>query len=578
MDTKISSVETAADEVRSVNSQDRVKMPGMIRGETPSLSHSPSLSASTQSFSSYSTFSPHQSSLSSVRTPPQDPWLQELRSEERGLYLIQLLLSCANAVASNNLEYTNVFLEQLTLLASLTGDPMQRVATYFMEGLAARITKSWPGVYKALHSTQLPSVMDILSARQVFFSVCPYLKFAFLTVNQAILDSMEGEKVVHLIDLEASDPVQWLALLQALSARPGGPPYLRITGISERRDVLEQTGQRLSQEAQKLDIPFQFHSVHAQLENLELESLQVKTGEAVAISSVMRLHLLLAKEGRIGSSSGQHHSVESGHGSMGATRGPFEKVAPFRAEGNSSSPGVEDQPSNDERPVKRARESSEQNLSTEQVSGEGGSGLQPAKHEQEASEESPCSTDKGLTTEEKERPAHIACSQDTRVESSSIEIGGGPIERVLCMLRSLSPKVMVVVEQESSHNGTTLLERFVEALHYYCAMFDSLDSTLPQQCLERVTLEKHLFGQEIKNIVACEGVERTERHEKLERWRRRMETAGFESLPLSAPTILQAKRLLHSFACDGYRMLEDKGCLTLCWQDTPLYSASAWQA
>ncbi|CAK9260175.1 unnamed protein product [Sphagnum jensenii] len=432
-------------------------MPGMIRGETPSLSPSSSLSASTQSFWSRSNLSPHHSTLSSVNgpLPTQHLWLQELRSEERGLYLIQLLLACANAVANNNMEYTNVFLEQLTLLASLTGDPMQRVATYFMEGLATRITKSWPGVYRALNSTQLPSIMDMLSARQVFFSVCPYLKFSFLTVNQAILDAMEGEKVVHLIDLEASDPVQWLALLQALSVRPGGPPHLRITGVSERRAVLEQTGQRLSQEAEKLDIPFQFHPVHAQLENLDVELLRVKTGEAVAISSVMRLHPLLAKDHRF---------------------------------------------------------------------------------------------------------------------------GGAVIDRVLHMLRCLSPKVMVVVEQESNHNGPTLLERFIEALHYYCAMFDSLDSTMPQQCLERVTLEKHLFGQEIKNIVACEGVERVERHEKLEKWRKRMENAGFEALPLSYPAIVQAERLLHSYACDGYRLLENDGCLTLCWKDTPLYSASSWHA
>ncbi|CAM6061879.1 unnamed protein product [Sphagnum tenellum] len=435
----------------------------MIREDTPSLSLSSSVSASTQSFSSLSNLPPHHSALFSVNGPTQHLWLQELRSEERGLYLIQLLLSCANAVACNNMEYSNVFLEQLTLLASLTGDPMQRVATYFMEGLAARITKSWPGVYRALNSTQLPSIVDMLSARQVFFRFCPYLKFAFLTVNQAILDAMEGEKVVHLIDLEASDPVQWLALLQALSVRPGGPPHLRITGVSERRAVLEQTGQRLSIEAEKLDIPFQFHPVHAQLENLDIELLRVKTGEAVAISSVMRLHPLLAKDSRFSGSA-----------------------------------------------------------------------------------------------------AH--------------EASGGTIDQVLRTLRCLSPKVMVVVEQESSHNGPTLLERFIEALHYYCAMFDSLDSTLPQQCPERVTLEKHLFGQEIKNIVACEGVERVERHEKLEKWRKRMENAGFQMLALSQPTVLQAKRLLHCYACDGYRLREKDGCLTLCWQDTPLYSASAWHA
>ncbi|KAH9532772.1 hypothetical protein CY35_18G016100 [Sphagnum magellanicum] len=568
-------------------------MPGMIREDTPSLSLSSSVSASTQSFSSLSNLPPHHSALSSVNGPTQHLWLQELRSEERGLYLIQLLLSCANAVACNNMEYSNVFLEQLTLLASLTGDPMQRVATYFMEGLAARITKSWPGVYRALNSTQLPSIVDMLSARQVFFSVCPYLKFAFLTVNQAILDAMEGEKVVHLIDLEASDPVQWLALLQALSVRPGGPPHLRITGVSERRAVLEQTGQRLSIEAEKLDIPFQFHPVHAQLENLDIELLRVKTGEAVAISSVMRLHPLLAKDSRFSGSGGQPSSFDGSRGRVGSTRGQtFQEVGHFRGEGNSSV-GTCSQPQAQVRDcaVKRPREVSDEEV--ELVHGsvgdsrfDGSSAGVHADGELATTGKSCVTTDGGLTLVERDRPTSNLVSthaqEETCViateESAAHEASGGAIDQVLRTLRCLSPKVMVVVEQESSHNGPTLLERFIEALHYYCAMFDSLDSTLPQQCPERVTLEKHLFGQEIKNIVACEGVERVERHEKLEKWRKRMENAGFQMLALSQPTVLQAKRLLHCYACDGYRLLEKDGCLTLCWQDTPLYSASAWHA
>jgi hypothetical protein len=132
------------------------------------------------------------------------------------------------------------------------------------------------------------------------------------------------------------------------------------------------------------------------------------------------------------------------------------------------------------------------------------------------------------------------------------------------------------VEQDSNHNSGVMPERFVEALHYYSAMFDSLDLTLPQHCTERVMLEKYLLGQEIKNIVACEGVERVARHEKVDRWRMRMRSAGFVPRPLSSTAALQAKRLLLGFPTDGYRLKDELGCLTLCWQDTPLYTASAW--
>ncbi|XP_073393543.1 scarecrow-like protein 3 [Physcomitrium patens] len=545
-------------------------MPGMIKGETSnSISHSPSLSVSTTSFSSLSHVSAHQSSSSSTSTPAQLTWLQELRSEERGLYLIHLLLACANAVANNNMEYTNVYLEQLSVLASLTGDPMQRVATYFMEGLAARITKSWPGLHKALHSTHLPFVMDIISARQLFFSVCPYVKFAFLMGNQAILDAMEGEMVVHIVDLEASDPVQWLALLQELSNRQAGPPHLRITGVSLKRDVLEQTGQRLSEEAEKLDIPFQFHPLVASLENLDVDSLKVKSGEAVAISSMMRLHPLLAKESDtvIRTDTDYHSHPEIHH--FRSSSGGYEKITSAGRDEAINSTGE----IGPERGLKRSRETYE---AAAEVAGEN---LKvPVDGSEAVDRQRTRSTSQSDGNGSCVEPRGNSVPRPLRDESSFSDsgFGSGVVQRVLQKLQSLSPKVMVLVEQDSNHNSGSMPDRFVEALHYYSAMFDSLDLTLPQHCLERVTLEKFLLGQEIKNIVACEGAERVERHEKLDRWRIRMRSAGFVARPLSSTAALQAKRLLHGYPCDGYRVKDDQGCLTLCWQDTPLYTASAW--
>ncbi|EFJ05873.1 hypothetical protein SELMODRAFT_23095, partial [Selaginella moellendorffii] len=399
--------------------------------------------------------------------PPPPP-----SSEERGLRLIHLLYLCANAVASNDLQHANLFMEQLSGLASLTGDPMQRVATYFLEGLAARVTKSWPGLYKALYSTRLSSDSDIAAARHILFSVSPYLKFGYLTANQAILDAMQGEKVVHVVDLEVgggNSVLQWLALLQAFSSRPEGPPHLRITAVNEKREVLALMGQKLAESAERLDIPFQFHPVAVTPAALERDMLGVKSGEAVAVTSLMQLHSLLADEKEDG-------KVRGGD------------VAPKEAKAGTSS----------------------------------------------------------------------------------------TISRVLQLLHSLSPKIMVVVEQESNHNGA-LHERFAPALHYYSAIFDSLDSTLPQHSSERITVERLIFGQEIRNIVACEGLERMERHETLSSWKRRFEQAHFSSSHLSPTTAVQAERLLTIHSPDGYKLHREKGSLILCWQDTPMLSVSAWK-
>lgn len=56
-----------------------------------------------------------------------------------------------------------------------------------------------------------------------------------------------------------------------------------------------------------------------------------------------------------------------------------------------------------------------------------------------------------------------------------------------------------------------------------------------------------------------------------------MEGKGFKGLPLSENAVAQSKMLLGLYPCDGYRIIEDRGCLILGWQDRALFAASAWR-
>ncbi|KAL9328782.1 hypothetical protein ACSQ67_003785 [Phaseolus vulgaris] len=98
------------------------------------------------------------------------PWLRELKSEERGLYLIHLLIGCANHVANGSLENANMLLEQISQLASPDGDTIQRVAAYFTQALADRILKTWPGLHRALNSTRIAMVSDEILVQKLFLS------------------------------------------------------------------------------------------------------------------------------------------------------------------------------------------------------------------------------------------------------------------------------------------------------------------------------------------------------------------------------------------------------------------------
>lgn len=388
---------------------------------------------------------------------PHPPWLRDLKSDERGLFLIHLLLNCATHVAAGNIDRANAFLEQISLLASPDGDTMQRIASCFTEALARRLLRSWPGLYRALHPDP-PDRSSPASSAPHAHHLFPFLRLSSLVSNQAILEAMEGERVVHVVDLGGSDPSQWIALLHSLAARREGPPHLRVTAVGESGEFLARMASVLSEEAEKLDIPFQFHSVIARLEALDVGSLRVKTGEALAITSLLQLHPLLAPD----------------------------------------------------------------------------SAAAPRKH------------------------------LSSKVES------------FLSSLRGLSPKIMVVTEQESNHNGSSLKERFVESLYFYAAMFDCLELTVARQWAERARAER-LFGEEIKNIIACEGSERKERHEKLEKWMQRMEMCGFWRVGLSHGGLMQARRMLQGFGSDGYRVREENGCFFFCWQERALFSVSAWR-
>ncbi|KAK6930886.1 Transcription factor GRAS [Dillenia turbinata] len=159
---------------------------------------------------------------------------------------------------------------------------------------------------------------------------------------------------------------------------------------------------------------------------------------------------------------------------------------------------------------------------------------------------------------------------------SVVKESRGALNSVLQRMHDLSPKLLVLVEQDSSHNGPFFLGRFMEALHYYSAIFDALDTVLPKYDTRRAKIEQFYFADEIKNIVSCEGPARVERHERIDQWRRRMSRAGFHLSPIKM--MMQAKQWLEKIkTCEGYTIVEEKGCLVLGWKSKPIVAASCWK-
>ncbi|CAL5370301.1 unnamed protein product [Camellia sinensis] len=379
--------------------------------------------------------------------PPIGP-----EEQDSGLQLVHHLLACAEAVAKEDYMLGRRYLHHLNRVVTPLGDSMQRVASCFTEALSARLaatlaTKPSPSISKPFTPFP-PNSLEILKIYQILYQACPYIKFAHFTANQAIFEAFEAEERVHVIDLDILQGYQWPAFMQALAARPGGAPFLRITGVGPSPEAVRETGRCLTELAHSLHVPFEFHPVGEQLEDLKPHMFNRRVGEALAVNSVNCLH----------------------------------RLPPGNCLGN-----------------------------------------------------------------------------------------------LLAMIRDQAPNIVTIVEQEASHNGPYFLGRFLEALHYYSAIFDSLDATFPPDSAQRAKVEQYIFAPEIRNIVACEGPERVMRHERLEKWRKIMEGKGFKGVPLSANAVTQSKILLGLYSCDGYRLTEDKDSLLLGWQDRAILAASAWR-
>ncbi|KAI3509948.1 hypothetical protein L1887_25473 [Cichorium endivia] len=391
-----------------------------------------------------------------LMAPDDDVTMSMTRTGRPGSDLNHLLIACASALASNKLDEFDELVEQARAFVSISGDPIQRLGAYIVEGLVARKESSGNNIYRALKCKE-PLGEELLSYMHILYEICPYLKFGYMAANGAIAEAVRTEDRIHIIDFQIAQGTQWMTLLQALAARPGGPPHVRITGIDDpvsryaRGETLELVGKRLELVSQKFKIPIEFHPIQVFAPFVTKEMLDIRPGEAIAVNFALQLH-------------------------------------------------------------------------------------------------------------------HMA---DESVDLSN------PRDERLRMVKSLNPKVVTLVEQESNTNTAAFFPRFLEVLDYYTAIFESIDASLPRDRKKQINVEQHCLARDIVNIIACEGKERVERHELFMKWRSRFMMAGFTQYPLSSYVNSVIRSLLKRYS-ENYTLVEKDGAMLLGWKERNLIAASAW--
>ncbi|KAK8551679.1 hypothetical protein V6N13_120126 [Hibiscus sabdariffa] len=373
------------------------------------------------------------------------------------LDLKQILVACGQALNDGDMLTVAGLMHVLEKMVSVSGEPIQRLGAYVLEGLRARLESSGSNIYKALKCEE-PTSSELMSYMHILFRICPYWKFAYTSGNAVIKEVMEYEQKIHIIDFQIAQGTQWMFLIAALAKRPGGPPSIRVTGIDDsqsnhaRGGGLDIVGQRLSEFARSYNVPFEFHDAAMSGCEIQPEHLKVQPGEALAVNFPYVLHHM-----------------------------PDESVS--------------------------------------------------------------------------------ICNHR---------------DRLLRLVKSLSPKVVTLAEQESNTNTSPFFSRYLETLDYYSAMFESIDIACPRDDKQRINAEQHCMARDIVNMIACEGPERVERHELLGKWRSRFTMAGFSQYPSSSSVIMAVRDMLKEYH-NNYRVEEMDGALYLGWVNRAMSTCSAWR-
>ncbi|KAM0001592.1 putative transcription factor GRAS family [Helianthus debilis subsp. tardiflorus] len=152
------------------------------------------------------------------------------------------------------------------------------------------------------------------------------------------------------------------------------------------------------------------------------------------------------------------------------------------------------------------------------------------------------------------------------------------LESLMKVIKSINPLVMVVCEVAANLNSPNFVNRFIEGLFFYGALFDSLEEYLGREEEIRTVTESMHFGKGISNVVASEGAERVIRHVNIDVWRKFFARFGMKETELSMSSLYQANLVAEKFPYGSCCTFDRDGySLVIGWKGTPIQCLSAWK-
>ncbi|KAJ0808904.1 putative transcription factor GRAS family [Helianthus annuus] len=215
------------------------------------------------------------------------------KSKKEVIDLRTLLVTCAQAVATDDRRNASELLKQIRQHASPFGDGNQRLAHWFANGLEARLAGTGSQIHRGLVSKKV-SAADYIRAYYLYIGCSPFRKISNFASNRTIMDMAQHATRIHIIDFGILYGFQWPTFIQRISQREGGPPRIRLTGIEfpqpgfRPAETIEETGVRLKEYAKKFNVSFEYKSIAKRWENVSIEDLKIDENEFLVVNCMYR--------------------------------------------------------------------------------------------------------------------------------------------------------------------------------------------------------------------------------------------------------------------------------------------------
>ncbi|XP_021278578.1 scarecrow-like protein 30 [Herrania umbratica] len=152
-----------------------------------------------------------------------------------------------------------------------------------------------------------------------------------------------------------------------------------------------------------------------------------------------------------------------------------------------------------------------------------------------------------------------------------------PRNIVLKLIKRINPDLFIHGVVNGSYNVPFFVTRFREAFFHFSAIFDMLEANVPREDPDRLLLEREMFGRDVMNVIAYEGLERIDRPETYKQWQFRNQKAGFRQLRLDQKLLNRARAVMKSNYHEDFAIEVDGQWILQGWKGRVIHALSCWK-